>query len=437
MLSACLNAAVTNIVKDNQKGPDLKNDVTKSSWCSSDAFRPLEEGTIEEVVSALKDIYQRGHRNSIVFGLSGLLFKSHVSLVSARNIINRLCDCTNDEEKSSRLEVVNNTYMNGVDGREIKGTTQLLETLTAVNEGDKDYSGSILENIHGIIGSKNGNGKDDNNNANPSTAEILIQLAKENALLFFKDQYNIAYAKIKVQEHNEIIALTNTKFEYFLRKLYYDYTHAKVASQKAINNVIGVLIAQALFDGPIQVLNLRVAWSEDKKNNEIYYDLTDPKWRCIKIYEEGWNIIQHSPVLFIRFNQQSQLEPDRNYPPDIFDKFLDLMHITNQGHRLLTKVWIVSLLIPDFPHPISITFGEKGGSKSTFCRFVKRLVDPDRIELLTIPKDKAEFVQQLYHNYLAVYDNTKKLPPWFQTKFAKLLRGLVTVKGDSILTTTM
>ncbi|MGC2573942.1 MAG: hypothetical protein WA364_20695, partial [Candidatus Nitrosopolaris sp.] len=168
---------------------------------------------------------------------------------------------------------------------------------------------------------------------------------------------------------------------------------------------------------------LRVAWG-DKNKNEIYYDLTDPKWQCIKISNEGWSIIQDSPVLFIRFNQQSQIEPNTNYPQDIFDKFLDLMHITNQGHRLLTKVWIVSQLIPDFPHPISITFGEKGGSKSTFCRFVKRVVDPDRIELLTLPKDKAEFVQQLYHNHLAVYDNTKKLPPWFSDEACKAITGV-------------
>ena len=100
------------------------------------------------------------------------------------------------------------------------------------------------------------------------------------------------------------------------------------------------------------------------------------------------------------------------------------MHITNRGHRLLTKVWIISLLIPDFPHPISITFGEKGGSKSTFCRFVKRLVDPDRIELLTIPEDKAEFVQQLYHNYLAVYDNIKQLLPWFSDEACKAVTGV-------------
>jgi hypothetical protein len=73
---------------------------------------------------------------------------------------------------------------------------------------------------------------------------------------------------------------------------------------------------------------------------------------------------------------------DKNYPEGIFDKFLDLMHILDQKHRLLTKVWIVSLLIPDIPHPINITFGEKGGSKSTFCRFIKRLVDPDKIDYL-------------------------------------------------------
>ena len=88
--------------------------------------------------------------------------------------------------------------------------------------------------------------------------------------------------------------------------------------------------------------------------------------------QQGWNIIHDSAVLFIRFNQRSQLDPSRNYPEDIFDKFLNLMYISDRGHRLLTKVWIISLLVPDFPHPISITFGEKGGSKSTFCRFVKR-----------------------------------------------------------------
>jgi hypothetical protein len=44
--------------------------------------------------------------------------------------------------------------------------------------------------------------------------------------------------------------------------------------------------------------------------------------------------------------------------------------------------------------------------------------------LLTIPKDKNEFVQQLYHNYLAIFDNVKYLPPWFSDEVCKAVIGV-------------
>jgi hypothetical protein len=288
-----------------------------------------------------------------------------------------LCDYTNDKEKGNRIEVLDNTYQNGLNGGEIKGASQFLEIFTATHDEvdkDKESVANLVESICQILNCED---KDDNNNNGKrptSITRILIQLAKENTLLFFKDQYDIAYAKVKVQQHSEIISLRSSKFEYFISKLYFDYTR-DVVSQESLNNAIRVLIAQTSFENTSRELNLRFAWGE--KDKEIFYDLADPNWQCIKITRQGWNIIQDSPVLFIRFNQRPQLESDRKYLQDIFDKFLDLMYISDRGHRLLTKVWIVSLLIPGFPHPINITFGEKGGSKSTFCRFVKRLVDPD------------------------------------------------------------
>ena len=48
--------------------------------------------------------------------------------------------------------------------------------------------------------------------------------------------------------------------------------------------------------------------------------------------------------------------------------------------------WTVALLIPDIPHPKAIIHGEKGGLKTTFCKYQKRLVDPGRIEVNNIPK---------------------------------------------------
>jgi DNA polymerase elongation subunit (family B) len=260
--------------------------------------------------------------------------------------------------------------------------------------------------------------------SHPSITQILIRLARENTALFFKDQYGVPYGKILVSEHSEILALVSTKFEYYLSKLYYDFTEGEIVRQESLNNAKRVLIAETIFEAPTRDLNLRVAWGE-RRSEEICYDLADPNWRCIQITNEGWQIVNSDfPVMFARFNQKPQVLPDKNYPSQIFDDFLDLMHIKDPGHRLLTKVWIISLFIPEFPHPIGITYGEKGGSKSTFCRFVKRLVDPDKVELLTTPQEKAEFVQQLHHNYLAVYDNIKKLPPWFSDEACKAITGV-------------
>jgi hypothetical protein len=100
------------------------------------------------------------------------------------------------------------------------------------------------------------------------------------------------------------------------------------------------------------------------------------------------------------------------------------MHIKSSDQRLLIKVWSIAAFIPDIPHPISIPYGEKGSVKTTYCKFQKRLIDPDKIELLIVPQEKSEFVQQQYHNYLTVYDNIKTIPYWFSDEVCKAITGI-------------
>lgn len=410
------------LVQSNLSGKNEDGGKTRKSDLDS-VYKILRDDKIEQLASDIKESYQRGSRHDLVFGLSGLLFKNKISLPSAKRLISLLCDFTHDEEKGSRHVTLSDTYSKGLDGQEIKGATQLQEVLFRIH--GSHVAGKILGKISQVLqidASINGNNNDEGD-AHLSSTQILIRLARQNTVLLFKDQYGVAYGRIRVAEHNEILALESTKFEYYLCKLYYDFTSGDIVGQEALNNAKRVLIAQTLFDGPTRELNLRVAWGE-RKGGEIYYDLAETEWKCIRITNENWEIVNSgSPAMFARFNQKPQVLPNK-YPDRIFDDFLDLMHIQDPGHRLLTKVWIISLLIPEFPHPISITYGEKGGSKSTFCRFVKRLVDPDKIELLTTPQEKEEFVQQLHHNYLAVYDNIKQLPPWFSDEVCKAITGV-------------
>ena len=88
------------------------------------------------------------------------------------------------------------------------------------------------------------------------------------------------------------------------------------------------------------------------------------------------------PILFKRFNQKPQVEPDRNYPSDIFDRLLTLSNVKNEKHKLLLKVYIISTLIPEIDHVILTTYGPKGSAKSFLLELIKKLVDMTKPTLL-------------------------------------------------------
>jgi hypothetical protein len=101
-----------------------------------------------------------------------------------------------------------------------------------------------------------------------------------------------------------------------------------------------------------------------------------------------------------------------------------LLNIQNEDDRLLVKVKILSLFIPDIAHPILDLHGDQGSGKTTGYRLIKRLVDPSRPELLTLHKDRNEFIQQLSHNYVAFYDNVKHVPSWLSDEACKAVTGI-------------
>jgi hypothetical protein len=191
-----------------------------------------------------------------------------------------------------------------------------------------------------------------------------------------------------------------------------------------------VLQAQTEYTGQTIPLSLRVACKKQGENGlTLYYDLTDPKWQYIEITKQQWELADNNSnnnlqILFVRYNQTSQVLPQRNYEPDIFEKFLRLTNVANEQNKLLLKVYIVSLFIPEIAHAILILHGEKGSAKSTLQLLIKLLVDPTKPALLTIHKDRTEFVQQLNHNHVAFYDNVKHVPYWLSDEACKAVTGV-------------
>jgi hypothetical protein len=267
------------------------------------------------------------------------------------------------------------------------------------------------------------NGKDKLNGVSSddkrSVAEKLVDLISQNSNSFFKDQYDVPFARIHNTDHHEIVRVGSDKFKRYIGRLYYENEN-KVANTEALTNAVQVLQAKAEYRGDTIPLFLRVA----SHNGDIFYDLTNEKWQCVRVTRECWQLLDEAPTpMFMRYNQTSQVQPNRDYEPDIFDRFLQLTNLKKEEDRFLLKVYIVSLFIPNIQHVILQVHGEKGGAKSMLETLIKELVDPAKPKLLSTHKDRMEFIQQLAHNYLAYYDNLKYIPGWLSDEVCRAVTG--------------
>src|SRR5215470_15125547 len=68
------------------------------------------------------------------------------------------------------------------------------------------------------------------NNAKVSKAQDALKLAKAACIELFRDQHNNHYALVKVNDHTEAIALTETRFKSWLRLLYKEHRDGALLS---------------------------------------------------------------------------------------------------------------------------------------------------------------------------------------------------------------
>jgi hypothetical protein len=268
-----------------------------------------------------------------------------------------------------------------------------------------------------------------------SLPQKLVELALNNCMLF-KDEFGIPHTLVKIDDYYDVLPVETTKFKRYISKLYYDANEGKIAYPEAVKTAVAQLEAKAEFEGKIIPLHLRVAWSNPNTKDVIYYDLSDPKRRCVKITDNNWNIVDNQiEVLFRRYRHLSpQIEPikvlsniddidntDNN--SKTLDKFIDLLNIKDDDNKLLLKCYIISLFIPDVPKPILMLHGEQGSAKSTLQELIKMVVDPNSIKTLTFPRDSNDFIQQLSHNYVAVYDNISDIKEWISDLLCRAVTG--------------
>src|SRR4029453_6216375 len=142
------------------------------------------------------------------------------------------------------------------------------------------------------------------------------------------------------------------------------------ANSQAVEEALATLEGQALFDGGEEAGHLRLAEWE----GGLYLDLCDRAWRVVEIGPGGWRVCAQSPVRFKRTRGMQPLPiPEGGGSLDALREFLT---VDDDGWRLVVG-WLLKTLRPDRPFPVLALHGEQGSGKSTQCRMVRRVIDPN------------------------------------------------------------
>ena len=230
-----------------------------------------------------------------------------------------------------------------------------------------------------------------------SQATLLIEIGSRYRL--FHDQDRNGYAIVPRKEAREVWPIRSLGFRHILAGEFFTLT-SKGFNRNAAADALDTLEAKAVHTGKLQTVYLRVA----RTAGALYMDLCDEGWRVIEVKPEGWQILDRSPVHFIRKPGMLPL-PIPAETGDL-DALRELINLDQEaGHFELVVGWMLGAMRGRSPYPILVLQGEQGIGKSSGSRIIRRFVDPSTVPLRAPPKEPRDLIVSAINNHLVCLDN--------------------------------
>jgi hypothetical protein len=233
-----------------------------------------------------------------------------------------------------------------------------------------------------------------------SQADLLIALAAAAELFHTPGNGGDgeAFATFSINGHRETWPIRSRGFRSWLAQLHFAQTK-KAPNTQALQEATDVLAGQALFGGPEYPVAVRLA----EHQGAIYLDLVDPDWRAIEITATGWRVIPNPPVRFAR--RRGMLALPEPVEGGSVEELRPLVNLTDKDSWILAVSFLVAALRPDRPFPVLAVNGEQGSAKSTLCRILRALIDPNAAPLRRPPRDDRDLMIAAQNGWLVALDN--------------------------------
>ena len=243
--------------------------------------------------------------------------------------------------------------------------------------------------------------------------EVLTRICEENIKTYFTNQQGEPFVILPVDGHLETCSARSTRLRNWMAGIYREKNHHPPNRDALKQAQIQVEVICSKSQ-QLELFN-RIGWHE----GAIYYDLTTPDWKGVKITKDGWDITA-LPPMFRRYKHQvAQVIPTADGSPGNLLRFCNI----RENDHCLFMVTIATFFIPNIPHVIPYLDGTQGGGKTMTSKSAKGLVDPSAVMLMSTPKD-LEHVQMIGDkHWVTTFDNISYIKEWFSDFLCRAATG--------------
>ncbi len=257
-------------------------------------------------------------------------------------------------------------------------------------------------------------------------SDLVIDAVLGAGVTFWRDADGEVYARVSVGDGVMNLPIRGKRFETVCRQLYGRAfpvmgAHGKRpggVNDNTIATAISAFTAMGLESNDVFTPGVRLAEHE----GAIWIDLGDDTYRAIRVTADGWTIESRTTAPLVRRDGMRAL-PVPVREDGSLERLRGLLNIGSDDDFRLACAWLVAALRPVGPYPIIAVDGEQGSGKSTTCRMLRKLVDPNAADLRALARDEGDLLIAAVNSRVIGVDNVSSIAPDMADALCRVATG--------------
>ena len=195
-------------------------------------------------------------------------------------------------------------------------------------------------------------------------------------------------------------------------------SEGKPPQPTALANALQALDAEAIYGEHAREYEVYTRIAES--NGVVYLDLANETWQAVQVTKDGWQVLNTPPVRFRRPAGMGKLPfPASDGSIQSLRRFAN---VSDEEWPLLVG-WLVGAFRPKGPYAVLELHGEQGTAKSTLCKVLRKLIDPNTSELRAKPKEDRDLMIAASNGWIVALDNPSGLSDSLSDALCRLSTG--------------